>query len=195
MKIQGNRKCFTTVRKFILGAFAASVVMSSFNEVRAAGSDQVFAKVQQEVAADPGHAEAILAKELKSLSRGERKQVAAGMFAAALQGLGKPPLAVALNLFKIAYQASPGSLEALLSVANLNYPANIAAFTNEAKAAGQPSVLQTIASFLAKLDDGKDVAPPPTLDPGFLGSGALGGSINPANIGGSVLLTPVSPEK
>ena len=223
-----RRETFLLVLLFVTG-FATGSGM-------AADAEKTFAAVQQQVSAKPGQAGQIVKTTLDALPKGERRRLAAGIFASTLKGLGKPSLSEAVKIFKIVFDASPDSGVALLVAAHEvlqerprwrrsrrtsasrrtrpAFPSHLAPFletaVKAALAAGRADLIPYLVAEavilvpdqrvgLTELAIGLVPEPmrPRILDAiarlgpgGFLGSPALGGTINPGNVGGSV----VSPE-
>lgn len=197
-----------------LVGLVAMVLCAFARPAAAADPTQVFASVQQQVAAKPGNAGAILDRELHALPPAERQRLAAGLLAAALGSLDKPSCAKVRSLFKTAIEASPRSAVALLEAAFRTDPACLQDLTRIAiaavKAAGLPGLLPAIVARAVELSPNERAAltqlalegASPSLAREILdaviaalsngrggrsGLGALGGSMNPANIGGAVV--------
>jgi hypothetical protein len=208
----------TGPRRLVAAGIVAILLCGSADRATAADPGQIFSNVQQQVAAKPGNAGAILQRELHALPPAEWQRLAAGIFAATLAGLDKPNSAKVRALFKIAVEASPRSAVALLEVAFRADPSSLLEFTRIAiaavRAAGMPELIPAIVARAVELSPEQRAAltqlalagAPPALARAILdaivaalanrgggksGLGVLGGSINPANIGGSV----VSPEQ
>jgi len=124
-----------------------------------------------------------------------------------------PTLAQATRRFTTAFKADPLSVGALLKGAYAAFPANLPTFVEAAikaaKASGQPDLIPLIVADAIKLDPGQRAAltvlalssVPESLGERILADiaallsghgtipslGALGGTINPANIGGTVI--------
>lgn len=199
----GTRVCIASAVFCPLNGFSATV-------------QEVSATIRQQVLAKPADAPAILEKSLRELPEGERLRYASAAFAAALEGAEKNSDRV-LRLFEKAVAAAPKAAVGLLEVAHRAAPDRILELTEiairQVTALGLEELVPAIVAKAVALAPGQRVAltrlalgmVPATLGerildalaaaltgPGAAGRGAgLGGTINPANIGGSV----VSPEQ
>ncbi len=180
----------------------------------AATMQGVSTSVRNEVAARPANAASVLEKHLRSLSPDERQRFAAGALAAALEGAGQDPKGQdcdrVLELFKRALATAPRAVLGLMEVAHRACPDSIAQITEAAirqvQAAGLAELVPAIvarAVALAPDQRAELVRLALTLAPPNLGERILdavtglvegrggsrgvgiGGTINPANIGGS----------
>jgi hypothetical protein len=151
--------------------------------------EQTVQRVRKEVAANPSQGPTILKKRLGELSQQERTRYAAAALAAAIEAGGARDYKeykggrdcdYVLRLYRAAVAASPRSALALMEVAYRVCPENLVAYRDiavqEARAAGLNDLAAAIlaqADFLAAGDTRAVVV-----------LGPLGGTINPANVGG-----------
>jgi hypothetical protein len=200
--------------RFLAAVFAVVVALGFASRVSAAAPEDAFAKIQKEVASKPAKAADILKHELESLSPTDRQRLASGVLASVLKGVDKPTCDQVRDLFKVAVTAVPKSATALLDVAFQACPSSIAAFTEIAiravQAAGLADMIPSIVARAVALAPNQQTAltrlalalAPESLADRIVnaiaaalaqsgrnegGLGALGGTINPANIGGGIV--------
>jgi hypothetical protein len=157
--------------------------------------EQTVERVRKEVAAKPSQGPAIIKKRLADLPERERTRYAAAVLAAALETPARDYKSDykgdvcdhIMRLYRAALSASPRSAVALMQVAYDACPENLAAIRDsalqETKAAGLDNMSDAIIAQANALAGVSGLAEGSLRATPVLGP--LGGTINPANIGGA----------
>ena len=184
LSVSGGRR---VVR--LLAALALALLFAAPAPAIAATGPQTVQRVRKEVAASPGKGPSILKTRLGELSESERTKYAASAFAAALEtstadykGDAKGhPCDHIMRLYRAALDAAPRAAVSLLEVAYRACPEYLAAFRDAALQAARAAGLNDVAAALLAQAD--SLAAGNTRASVLLGP--LGGTINPANVGGA----------
>lgn len=183
MNVPGTR----AVRR-LLGAMFLASICAAPTIVMAATGPQTVQRVRKEVAANPSKGPTILKNRLEDLSETERTKYAASALAAALEisasdykGDHKEhPCDHIMRLYRAALTAAPRAAVSLLEVAYRACPEYLAAFRDAALQAARAAGLSDVAAAIIAQADA--LAAGNTRATVLLGP--LGGTINPANVGG-----------
>ncbi len=199
---------------------AAGVTLSPL-VASAATAQEVSTTVRREVAARPDEGPAILNRNLRALPAGERTRFATSAYAASLEGVPRNSDRV-VSLFDGAVSAAPQAVLGLMEVAHRAAPDRIVEITEIAlKHAGgrgpEPdfkgerdykgaNMSDQIVAKAIELAPGQRLALTRLLGGGVSGGGlvigpaiisgaAISGTINPANIGGNVIVVDAPSEE